>query len=101
MTSEQKRAAIDRQARWRKANPERYRALQQEREAAMRTQTPSWADRDAMKKFYENRPEGHEVDHIVPLQGKIVSGLHVLCNLQYLPAEENRKKNRTFEVRDE
>lgn len=34
----------------------------------------------------------HEVDHIIPLQGKLVSGLHVANNLQILTRTENRQK---------
>jgi hypothetical protein len=54
---------------------------------------PAWADELAIQRFYEARPEGHHVDHIIPLRGKKVSGLHVLENLQYLPALENNKKS--------
>lgn len=54
--------------------------------------TPSWADLEKIKEIYINCPPGHHVDHVIPLQGKTVCGLHVENNLQYLTAEENLKK---------
>lgn len=57
--------------------------------ASVRNQTPPDADRKAMKQFYDNCPEGYEVDHIIPISK---GGLHTLENLQYLTITENRKK---------
>lgn len=58
---------------------------------------PSWADTQAITDFYKNCPEGYHVDHIIPLKGKYVCGLHVLYNLQYLPAAENLTKSNYHE----
>ena len=51
-----------------------------------------WTEKEAIDTFYHNCPIGYHVDHILPLQGKEVSGLHVLANLQYLPARDNMSK---------
>ena len=61
--------------------------------------TPVWAEKEMIKDFYKKCPKGYHVDHIIPLRGKTVSGLHVLSNLQHLPAHKNlTKHNKFFQV---
>jgi hypothetical protein len=70
-----------------------YRALKQGiRNRRVRKATPLWADLDAIEKIYKQRKLGEHVDHIIPLKGKNVSGLHVAENLRIIPASENLKK---------
>jgi hypothetical protein len=75
------------------------------RRAAKLQRTPSWADYDAIAAVYAEaqrltRATGvpHHVDHAIPLQGKLVSGLHVHQNLQILTGLENIRKCNRFEV---
>jgi len=107
-------------ARWRNKHRDRHRKAQKQweqknpsskyfytavRRARKKNATPAWADMDRIKYTYAhchwlNKTFGHNmhVDHIVPLNGKNVCGLHVHTNLQIIPAEENMKKsNRVLE----
>lgn len=59
---------------------------------------PGWADDFAIAEFYRNCPPGYQVDHIIPFNGRHVTGLHVLENLQYLTKDENAKKGNRFHV---
>lgn len=74
------------------------REYQKTRKALKLARVPSWADLGKIQEIYSNCPVGYHVDHIVPLQGKLVSGLHVENNLQYLRAEENLKKSNKYEI---
>jgi hypothetical protein len=86
----------ERWKRWYEKNKSKQNA-KSNMEKAMRLQRiPPWADLEAIKEFYLNRPNGYHVDHIIPLRGKTVSGLHILENLQYLPAKENLSKGNKF-----
>ncbi len=81
----------------------RYHAAK--RRAARLRRTPIWADQNAIRALYAaaralTRSTGveHHVDHDVPLQGRLVSGLHVHHNLQILTGRENSRKKNRFEV---
>jgi hypothetical protein len=59
--------------------------------------TPAWADLQALKDVYKNTPKGKVVDHIIPMNSELVSGLHVPWNLQYLTLSENSSKRNRFD----
>ena len=118
--SAQKKARYDRERNneqmraYRRKNPEKIKVIQQrsyrnnpglyishaiKRAARMVKQTPAWANQDAINAIYrqcrEFRDAGIdcEVDHIYPLKGKLVSGLHCEANLQIISTFENRSKS--------
>lgn len=71
------------------------RAFSHERRALKRASTKFDVDMEGCREFVRACPVDMHVDHIIPLKGKNVCGLHVLANLQYLPAQQNLvKKNR-------
>lgn len=75
-----------------------YNARSAKRRAIQVSAIPKWADLDMIKEIYACCPEGSHVDHIIPLQGELVCGLHVETNLQYLTVEENLKKGNRYLV---
>lgn len=73
-----------------------FRASSSAYKAAKLERIPKWADLNIIEDFYSKCPEGYEIDHIIPLQGINVSGLHVIDNLQYLTISDNREKSNKF-----
>jgi hypothetical protein len=86
----------ERKKNYRKANPHIQRNIDARRHAAKMKRFPAWADKDKITEIYSKCPKGMTVDHIFPLQGKLVSGLHVPENLQYLSKKENSSKGNRF-----
>lgn len=88
-------------AEYRKANRSIMNASCAKYNATKLQATPSWLTKAHLKqirlvyqeaKLLSDRGFVHHVDHIVPLQGKNVSGLHVPRNLRAIPASVNRSK---------
>ena len=93
VTPEGKLASSRASIKWNKANQHVKTALQVKYIADRLQRTPKWADLDAIKAWYEAASIfGFTVDHVYPLRGKLVSGLHVHNNLQLLTRSENSAK---------
>jgi hypothetical protein len=60
--------------------------------AAKLHRTLPGTDLKVITEFYKNCPKGMVVDHIIPLQGIKISGLHKVENLQYLTPRDNSRK---------
>ena len=94
--------------KWRLNNKGKVNAATRNRQASKLQRTPAWLtdfDKLKIKCMYsiaamltrENKEPWH-IDHIIPLQGKMVSGLHVPSNLQVMLGSENISKKNKFEV---
>lgn len=87
-------------ARWRAANPEKVRANRKHqntvRDRMIGGQVIATVFKKETLKFYEECPDGFQVDHVVPLIHKLVCGLHAPWNLQYLTPQQNAAKGNKF-----
>ena len=82
--------------RYARKNRDLFLHLKAKRRALRKNATLEGYDVE-IKEIYKNCPEGYHVDHIHPLNNPDICGLHVPWNLQYLPAEQNVKKNNSFD----
>jgi hypothetical protein len=113
---ERKRQEYERNKEVRLANKKQYRqnnkgkinALVAARKKVIKQRTPKWlteTDKQMIVDIYnlaalKTKIFGFSwhVDHVIPLQGKTVSGLHVPNNLQVIDGIENiKKKNKVLE----
>jgi hypothetical protein len=90
----------ERLRQWHKKNRVWWRVYRSRRKALKLNATPAWADPDAIRARYAEGARltnetgiKHHVDHIVPLQSKLVCGLHCEANLQVLTETDNCSKN--------
>ena len=102
----------ERQKEYAKAYSKQHRAkrtgLERKRQASKLSRTPAWLtdfDKLHMECLYQvaamrTGESGYSwhVDHILPMQGKTVSGLHVPSNLRVIPATENLRKNNLYVI---
>ncbi len=97
----------DNEKAWRARNLDRKAAQEAGRRSCKLNATPPWLTgphKAQIARLYalsglmrEITGEPHHVDHIVPLQGKNVCGLHVPWNLQVLPAKDNLRKSNSHD----
>lgn len=75
--------------------------LRPPRDVIQKQATPEWRDKEKIKSIYLDRdianaihgPNEYHVDHVIPIQGREVCGLHNEFNLRVITASENRSKN--------
>ena len=114
---DKKEEILAKSRQWYAAHPEKIReyakaayrknkalrtAITRSYQAGKLQRTPKWLTKEQKQEIYTYYKEArqkteqtgviHVVDHIVPLQGKTVSGLHVPENLQVIPASDNCRK---------
>ena len=99
----QKIKILARNKTWKVQNPDKLQAIDAKRRASILQRTPIWLTNDdfwMIEQAYEisvvrSKIFGFKwhVDHIIPLQGNLVSCLHVPYNLQVIPAVENLSKS--------
>ena len=106
--SENKDKIAEMNRNWRKKNPDKARAIYVRNRYNRYQAIPAWLTDEDKRRINEIYKEcrlmtertgiQHHVDHIIPIRGKNISGLHVPENLQILTASENCSKKNSFDA---
>lgn len=89
---ENKKHIKERVKNWQQDNVGKLNGYTAKRRAAIIDRTPIWANQKKIDFWYECVPKGFAVDHVIPLQGERISGLHIETNLQWMTPSKNSKK---------
>lgn len=88
---------------WQVRNSGKVNFYAANRRKACKQATPPWANKFFMEEAYALAALRTElfgfawhVDHVIPLKGKTVCGLHVETNLAVIPWQDNLKKKNSF-----
>lgn len=97
-----------RRKEWKSRNPAKLAAMDAKRRASILQRTPKWlSNQDLLRieclyslasMLNRHGVESWHVDHIIPLQGKKVSGLHVYNNLRVVPSSVNLAKGNRYDL---
>ncbi len=92
---------------WRKNNKDKMQAISAKKRADILERTPKWLSKEQLDNIKTEYAlavwcstvmnEQYQVDHIVPLRGKTVSGLHVPWNLQVITKTANAEKSNKWQ----
>lgn len=87
---------------WQSRNKGVALAITRNYQLAKIKRSPIWADKNVIKNIYATASMiGWHVDHEIPLQGKLVSGLHVQNNLRIVRPLDNLKKGNRFQINED
>jgi len=94
-----------RSRKWRINNLDKGAQKEAKRRSTKLKATVKWSNKEAIEAIYLASKEltvatgiKHQVDHIIPLKGRLVCGLHTEDNLQILTASDNLLKSNSFIV---
>lgn len=97
--------AVRAKSNWRQCNRGHTNYLSRRRQRYVRQATPGWADCETIKQLYvqastlsEVLGVVHHVDHIIPLRGDLVCGLHTPDNMQIITKQANLRKGNKYIV---